>query len=99
MGYIKLEKDNEHVKNLIKRLIDEVLSASGDGDAFWYSKYYDVKDIKQFIIDNNLLPKWWVIKEFNKCILVGENQECLFITNDEESFKCRSPLYQVTLEY
>jgi hypothetical protein len=97
-NYCNIEANSEHMIVLIKWLIDDVLSAGGDGDGIWYSKYYNVKDIKSFIETNNLLPKHWVINVHNEnAFSIGENQEWLYITNKQEDFDSRPFWQQVSL--
>lgn len=61
------EEDKAHVLKLIDFLYCEVLRAGGDGDAIWYSKYYNVKDLFPLIKEYNekLKFKW-------KCLELGE---------------------------
>jgi hypothetical protein len=97
--YLTLRPNDEHLINIIKWLIDEVRRSGGDGDGLWYSKIYSMDDIKQFILDNNLLPDYWRMDVENGVLSLGDNQEWLMITNDKYTFETRPPWTQVTLEW
>ena len=43
------EDDKKHLLKLIEWILDEVLRAGGDGDALWYSRFYDVKEIFEIV--------------------------------------------------
>lgn len=92
-----------HIKTLILWLIDEVNSAGGDGDALWYSIYFDVNEIYEFIrdeIDPELKAESkyfkWELELKDGTIYWGEYQEWLMITNDEEMYK-NAPVWQQCL--
>jgi hypothetical protein len=98
MNYCSIDEDQKkHLLKLIDFLYYEVLSAGGDGDALWYSKYYPVKDILPLIEEYNSKLKFkWEIKGDDKNIYWGESQEGMIITNDEEVYK-KSPSWQQCL--
>lgn len=99
-NYCDLNSNREHVIALIKWLIDEVMSAGGDGDGIWYSKYYSVTDIKALIESEKLLPRFWKIEEWpNPALHLGENQEWLTITNSKHDFDTRPEWQQVSIVY
>jgi hypothetical protein len=96
--YCNIGAGDEHMISMIKWLTDEVMSAGGDGDGIWYSKLFNVKDIKSFIEVNNLLPKFWAINIDNEnAFSIGEGQEWLYITNKKEDFDARPFWQQVAL--
>ena len=101
MNFCNITDDNKpHLKTLIKWLFDEVVSAGGDGDGIWYSKYYNAKDIKNLILEEKLLPIGFEItKDNDQSVSFGEGQEWLTITNDEEEFDRRPSWQQVSLIY
>jgi len=99
MTYLPIENNKEHIKTLIKWMIDEVLSASGDGDGIWYSKYYSLADIEKFITDEKLLPEYWTMENKNDMLHIGENQEWLSITNSKHHFDTRPEWQQVAVVY
>lgn len=92
-------QDNEvHIKEILRWLIKEVYSASGDGDAIWYSKYYKIEDIKQLLIDvlKELDSNWKVvIDEYG--LQAGIDQEGLIITNNENVWNNRPEWQQCSL--
>lgn len=101
--YINPEEDKQHLIHLLKWLVDEVLSAGGDGDAIWLSEYYSVKDLYSFILRYNVeinIPSVWEIKLNDGYISLGAGQEGLLITNKEEFFKKNTPSWsQCSLRY
>lgn len=98
--YLKIKSENsQHIKNLIKWLFEEVHSAGGDGDGIWYSKYFNVLDIEEFINSESLLPKYWNFKIDNHRLVYSHHQECLIITNNEDDFTNRPPWQQVAIIY
>lgn len=106
LKYCKVEKNKEHLEKLIRLMVDEVLSACGDGDAFWYSQCYDVNDIYAFIKDD-LAPRMmaeskyfrWELRLKGDTINWGIDQECLTITNDESLYITIPSWSQFTLKY
>jgi len=52
------DESKKHLLKLIEFLYDEVSNSGGDGDAIWYSRFYDIKQ---------LLP---IVEEFNKIFWV-----------------------------
>jgi hypothetical protein len=95
--YCDINSNLSRVKTIIGWLINEVQSAGGDGDGIWYSKYYDIQDIKRIILTSCLLPDYWKLEEKNGELHVGENQEWLIITNNKDSFNNRPSWQQVSL--
>ena len=92
-----------HIKTLILWLIDEVDSSGGAGDALWYSVYFDVNEIYEFIrdeIDPELKAEnkyfRWKLELRGDTLYWWEDQEALIITNDEETYK-NAPSWQQCL--
>jgi hypothetical protein len=78
----------EHIKQLLIWLHKEVISACGDGDAFWILKSYTLQDIWELVqeINENELGffKWEVkFDEEKQEIIWGEHQEWVTITNNQ----------------
>ena len=95
--------NSEHMIIIIKWLFDEVLSAGGDGDGIWYSRYFKLENIMEFIEKENLMPNYFdfrLVESSNEpyCIY-SEGQESLIITNSKEMFNRRPKWQQVSLEY
>lgn len=91
MKYITIDDERKsHLLGLLNWLVKEVRSAGGDGDALWYSRYYNVNDILSLVKEvNDTFSHKWVI-EFNendKSILWGIDQEWIIITNNESDYK------------
>lgn len=73
---------------LIKFLYIEVCSSSGDGDALWYSKYYDVKEILPLIHEfNNLQQFKWQVEIKDETIYWGQGEEWITITNNGKLYE------------
>ena len=92
-----------HIKELILWLKDEVYSASGDGDALWYSTWFDVNEIYEFIrdeIDPELKAEnkyfRWELELRGDTLYWWDHEEALIITNDEETYK-NAPSWQQCL--
>lgn len=86
--------DKQHILKLIDFLYNEVISAGGDGDSLWYSRYYDINEIEKVLAEYNSQLKFpWQINLSGKTIQWGENQEWVIITNDEQVY-LRSPDWQ-----
>lgn len=103
MNYCTIQdEEKQHLLSLIDFLYKEVGGAGGDGDALWYSKYYDVADIKSLIEEyNSKTPFPWEIhydKE-NKRLYWGANQEGMIITNNEELYKNAPSWQQILIKY
>lgn len=102
------EWSKQHLEILIKWLVAEVCSASGDGDSLWYSKYYDIVDIYNLIEELQAQGKFdypngwkldWELELKNGTIVWGKDQEALVITNDRESFLNSPDWYQCKIQY
>jgi hypothetical protein len=90
--------EREHLLYLIKWIYAEVIRSGGDGDALWYSKYYDVNDlfilIKEF---NDTLRFKWEVNLDNHRITWGHGQEWIIVTNDKCLFENRPDWQQLTI--
>ncbi len=105
MSYSGIDEENTNrMLLLVKFLIDEVLSAGGDGDAIWHSKYFDTKDIHRVIMTKistspDIMPDHWSVQLMDKSILIGGDQEWLFITNSKETFDQRPSWTQCAIQW
>ena len=52
------DTNKEHITTLLKWLVYEVKSACGDGDAIWYSQFYDINAILPLVEELNKDIKW-----------------------------------------
>ncbi len=97
--YCSVSNRKEHLLKLIDFLYHEVLSAGGDGDALWYSRFYDIKDILPLIEEFNSKLKYpWEINWNPNGINWGNGQEWALITNSEECYKdCQN--WQAVIKY
>lgn len=96
----------ERFDKLIRYMVDTVLGECGDGDAFWYSEWYNINDIYNFIVQE-LEPKLkeeskyfnWELELKGDTINWGIDQEGLTITNDEFLYITIPSWSQFTLKY
>jgi hypothetical protein len=82
MNYVKISDDahKQHLMALIDFIYQDVIAEGGDGDTLWYSKHYDIRDIKSLIKEfNSKLQFPWEIKDDGKTLQWGENQEWVLI--------------------
>ena len=97
------DTNKEHITTLLKWLVYEVKSACGDGDAIWYSQYYDINAILPLVEEINKDIKWNVdlveIPYGKRYISWGENQEGMIITNDERMWNDRPSWQQCSICY
>lgn len=80
------EYNKKHTKELLNWLTLEVLSAGGDGDAFWISKYSSLDEILPIVNELNS-SEWsnhWNITREEDEITLSNNQECLVITTNRD---------------
>lgn len=81
-----------HLKSLIDFLLSEVLSAGGDGDAFWVVKNYTLESVREFVLDFCLTDtdkRYWSVGEivtdkYGKRFSLSNHQEALIITTAAE---------------
>lgn len=101
MSYCKIDDwQKEHLLKLIDFLYNEVGSAGGDGDALWYSKYYNVNDLYNLVKEYNDKTKFkWEIQLDAPNLLWGENQEWVLITNDEDVYNNAPRWQQIIIKY
>ena len=99
-SYSSVDNNKEHIEKLIRWLLDEVISAGGDGDGLWYSKFYSVKDIYPICEKINLEFKFpWNLKLEENSIHFENNQEHLIITNNLEYYNSSPSWQQVLIKY
>jgi hypothetical protein len=97
--------DEEHLENLLRWLIDEVMSAGGDGDAIWYSKYSPVEFILPHVekINKELKLNWRIdtrmAKDGANYIAWHCGQEALIITNSKEMWDNRPSWQQCSVDW
>jgi hypothetical protein len=102
MDYCKIDQmeSREHLMKLIDLIYNEVLSAGGDGDALWYSRFYDINDIYPLIKEyNDKTPFPWAIELKDKTINWGQGQEWAMITNDEDFYNMFPEWCQMKIRY
>lgn len=86
-----------HIKRLINWLITEVISAGGDGDALWYSRFYHVDEILPVLQECELYD--FVIYKKENSITIGKDQEWFMITNNEEDWNNTPSWQQIKIQY
>lgn len=91
MNFCQLDETvKPRLMSLIDFLYQECLSSGGDGDAFWYSKHYNIEDILPLIEEYNSKLRFpWEIRHDREKQRIdwGEGQEWVMITNDERLYK------------
>ena len=101
-NYCKIEEmgSREHLMKLIDFIYNEVLSSGGDGNAFWYSRFYNVADLLPLVKEYNDKLKFpWKVEFTEKTINWGDNQEWAVITNDEDLYKMAPDWMQIKIQY
>lgn len=93
----KFPNEEEHLAVFIKWLFSEVISAGGDGDGLWFSKYHSVNTLLPLI--ENLKPDGWEVKINEDTINVWSHQEGLIITNNEDKYNSAPPWQQILIRY
>jgi len=80
--------NKEHLLKIIDLLYNECISAGGDGDALWYSKYYKINVLLPLVEEyNNTLKFPFEIKKVDETTIHwGTNQEWIIITNNEDIY-------------
>jgi hypothetical protein len=97
--------DEEHLENLLRWLIDEVMSAGGDGDAIWHSKYRTIDELLPFVAKiNKELNLKWTIKinetpDGNAYLSWHNGQEALIITNSKKMWDNRPSWQQCSIDW
>ena len=73
MNYCNANDNKEHIIKILDWLYEECVSSGGDGDALWYSRYYDVKDIFPILqeFNNSLVFAFKDLKLNGNTILWG----------------------------
>jgi hypothetical protein len=96
----KLTPEINHINNLLKVLHYEVVSSGGDGDAMWYTRFYDIDDIQEIIIhyneENNI---GWEVERNGRSITWGIDQEWAIITDDIDEFNNSPDWIQMKIIY
>jgi hypothetical protein len=95
-------RNEHHLEILLNWLMTEVRSSGGDGDAIWYSLFYDVRKILPIVEKLNKKVKWKIeLKERQdgRYIVWGDNQECVIITNSETMWNQRPSWQQCSIQY
>lgn len=102
MNYSKIEtqETKDHLLKLIDFLYNEMVSSGGDGDALWYSTYYNVEDIKVLVETYNSKLKFPMTIEIRgESLHWGDNQEWIVITNDSEYYHTSPDWIQIKVRY
>jgi hypothetical protein len=98
--YSSVDDNKDHIEKLLRWLVAEVISAGGDGDALWYSKFYSVKDIYPICEKINSEFKFpWELTLKDDTIHWSYYQEGLIITNNIEFYNSSPSWQQVLIKY
>lgn len=95
------EESRPHLLKLIDFIYNEVGRAGGDGDALWYSRFYEIKDIKALVEEYNEKTRfpWEVKTDGDNTLHWGTNQEWVIITNNEEEYNLAPGWIQIKIRY
>lgn len=94
------ERSKPHLIILINWLFDEVISAGGDGDAFWYSRYFSTKDLLPLVEEVRIAKNLnFDIVATDDTLTCHSGQECLLITNKESTYLSFPSWGQVKIVY
>lgn len=79
--------DEEHLTKIIDLLYNECMSAGGDGDAMWYSRYYSIDKILPLVQKYNSTLKFPLTVEHSDTVINWyDGQEGIVITTDESVY-------------
>lgn len=101
MNYCSID-DKAHILKLIDLLFNECIRASGDGDAEWYSRYYNVTDILPLVEEYNRALKFpWTVQldKEKKLIQWFDGQSGIVIHNNEDIYKSSPDWIQMKIKY
>jgi len=89
MNYCNALDNKSHIKILLSWLYEECNSSGGDGDALWYSRFYNTEDIfpilKEF--NHSLAYPYKTVELIEGDINWGQEQEWILITNKIEKLQ------------
>jgi hypothetical protein len=96
----KITPDKEHIFSLLSFLHKEVISSGGDGDALWYTRFFDLNDLYELLKEFNEINSigWTIEKESNQ-ISWGIGQEWALIIDSKELFDQTPDWYQIKIQY
>ena len=96
----KLTPDKVHIDNLLRVIHAEVVSSCGDGDAMWYTRFYDLDEIEELVYhfneDNNI---GWKVERNEGYICWGIDQEWAIITDNVDMFESSPDWVQMKIRY
>lgn len=97
----KIKPNKEHIFNLLSFLHKEVISSSGDGDALWYTKLYDLNDIEILVREFNESNSigWEIYRQESYQILWGIGQEWVSIIDEKKCFDGSPDWHQIKIQY
>lgn len=100
-GHLDVYDNYEHLEKLMSWLWAEVISAGGDGDGIWYSRFYNTNQIAE-AFDDFFKSRKWKIQIGNDTLFISPewpSQEGLVITNNKKTFDQRPDWQQVAIQY
>jgi hypothetical protein len=90
------DQNKEHLKNLLNWILNEVISAGGDGYALWYSRFYNIDEIFPIVEECNKYE--WKIEKHPDRIFWWKDQEGITITNNEQHWNDAPSWQQVMIK-
>jgi len=95
-----LKPNKEHIYRILTLLFHEVASSGGDGDSLWYTRLYDLEEIKKLVIQYNddYATGWIISNKSDKIFNWGIDQEWVIITNNEEIYNNSADWIQMKIK-
>lgn len=93
--------NKDHIKHLIDFLYKEVLSAGGDGDALWYSKYFTLEELMECFqeYDDDNAVGWRFEDVTDDTFNWGIDQEWITVTTSSKLFIEGPDWQQIKIQY
>lgn len=90
-----------HIAQLLIWIIQTTFDSGGDGTSFLYLRNYSIDQLVESGVLTNLPYDWQIIKD-DKYLFIGENEEWVMITDNENEFEAeikRHGLYDCFVIY
>jgi hypothetical protein len=92
--------EQKRLLQLIDFLYNDVMSAGGDGDGLWFTRYYSLDDILELVKQyNDSLHFKWDVTKSEDCIIWADGQEGLVITTNENVYNNAPSWQQILIKY
>jgi len=97
----KISPNKDMIFSLLSFIHKEVVSSCGDGDALWYTRFFDIKDIFELVKEFNEVNSigWEVYQNEPYEISWGKEQEWVMIVDDKKYFDGLPDTIQLKIQY